>query len=277
MERKIRLGIVEVFISDPDFRIETHQIYLTRDGTVEVPEDIASVEGLESLRTMIEANKEKIIAMLFSNDCCTGQHSWCNETEQKKGVVVGNGCSIRLAPADWETFVACYNKLTGYDIGSADSLNAIKQKVEEGNFFLVASREYGFVVGENIFLLDDGTYLHNHVGKYKSGITFICNREDLHKNIFEEDRKLDQKLNFGLKPDDRLSFVTGDYYISRKGKSCFDRTTENPKHVLIAHSWERTSKTPIEIRSSAFYYKQSRSNIGRSGVDYMVLPISVTI
>ena len=117
---------------------------------------------------------------------------------------------------------------------------------------------------DKMIQLDNGKFLYNHVGKYCSGLTFIIDVPYL--NWVEA-----KKEDFNL-PGGYLTYIKGDFFISKKGTKCF-RVKENGTHILIRDDWGGAfSKYRGRIlpQLNAVYYHRSSSNGGGSGYDYGV-------
>jgi hypothetical protein len=129
--------------------------------------------------------------------------------------------------------------------------------------------EPGFVeveeqLGEGWFQLDSGEYLHNHVGKYKSGLTIITPFAQMiwvTRSGWE----------FNIEPT-RVETIRGEFFTSKKGTNCFRIDPEGP-HVLMKDGWGGTfnkyrgNSLPF---AQAKWHRRASSNGGGAGIDWAI-------
>lgn len=118
---------------------------------------------------------------------------------------------------------------------------------------------------DNTVKLDNGTFLTNHVGKYKSGLTLLHEVEDITW------LRLDYK-ELNLEYAD-LEYLEGEFFTSKKGTKCF-RIKSGGNQLLLRDNWGGSfakyfggalRKLPTQ------YYVRASSNGGGNGYDYAVI------
>ena len=269
--RTTTLNITEIKNENALYGFESLSVKLDEEGNLNIPEQIKNIPEIISLLNLVEINKDKFMALLFPEDYTITQNSWCNS--QVIYPDYNEIIRIRTIPLTWEEFIICYNKYTKYDILPNDTLENIKEKIKEYNYIWRISLK-GRIFGENTFLLDDGRYLFNNKGKYTSGLTFICQKNQLLSDFYHQNENLKKIINLNL--DGNSTFCYGTFFKSKKGTPCFDITVKNPMHILIRTSWGgafNTSRGIRNIPSDNIYYRRASSNGGGAGNDYLVIPI----
>lgn len=117
--------------------------------------------------------------------------------------------------------------------------------------------------------LVNGETLIRRFNKYEPGICFVLSDE----TITEEWRKtpIDFNINFDASS---VSWMSGEFWISRKGSSCF-RPKSDGQHILLRISWggcfePSRGREYSEIKQFALYAKRATSNGGGCGYNYYV-------
>ncbi len=143
-----------------------------------------------------------------------------------------------------------------------------------------------FFKSEKVFATNDGGFLFNDTGKYRSGLTFVINSSfELDQNgevispiHFVADREVTDSFNLDLDGDAR--FLFGDFWRSRKGAPCFrPKDPAQAKHLLVRVDWggsfnrTRGYFGDAVAERGAIYFRRASSNGGGSGYDYWVLPV----
>jgi len=270
--RKTTLNITEIKNENATYGFEELSIIFDEDGKLDIPESLKEISEIVSLINLVETNKDKLIEMLFPKNYMVTQHTWCNYRTILNPIE--NIIRIRTIPLNWDEFLICYNKYTKINIFPQDNLEVIQNKIKEYNFTWNAGNK-GRIIGENTFLLDDGRYLYNNKGKYMSGLSFICNKDQLVTDIYHQDQNLKQIINLNF--DGSTYFCYGNFFKSKKGTPCFDITTKNLQHILICVSWGGAFNKTRGIRNISqnnIYYRRASSNGGGSGNDYLIIPIN---
>lgn len=270
--RKTTLSITEVKNENAPYGFESLSTTFNEEGKLDIPESLKDVLEIINLSNLVEENKNKLITMLFPKNYMITQHTWCNCRVITP--INDNIIRIRTIPLNWDEFLICYNEYTKMNILPQDNLEVIQNKIKEYDFAWDASNK-GRNFGENTFLLDDGRYLYNNKGKYMSGLSFICNKNQLITDFYHQDQNLKQIINIHF--DGSTCFCYGNYFKSKKGTNCFDITAKNPKYILIRVSWGGAFNETRGIKNvpiNPIYYKRASSNGGGLGNDYLIIPIN---
>lgn len=119
--------------------------------------------------------------------------------------------------------------------------------------------------------LVNGETLICRFGKYEPGLCFVLSDETVAEKWM--DSFIDLNINFDAF---NISWMIGEFWISRKGSSCF-RPTSNGHHVLIRASWGGSFEPSrgneyTEVKKDALYARQSASHGGGCGYNYYVFP-----
>lgn len=72
--------------------------------------------------------------------------------------------------------------------------------------------------------------------------------------------------------------MIGNFFISRKGKHCFEvKWSNEANHVLLKFDWKAKTDDILKLweigRNQALFHKRIRSSSGKTGTDYLVLSI----
>ncbi len=124
--------------------------------------------------------------------------------------------------------------------------------------------EHSFIeINENLFL-------YNWYGKYCPNITILVNHpNDLN---FQFERTNNSKFNL---EKGKLSFIEGDFRISKNKKPIFDMTKNTKKHLLIRDDWggpfNKTRGYQLEKLEPKLHYRRASSNGGGTGSDFIVI------
>lgn len=249
-------------------------ISFDEEGNISIPEGMDNVRELSLLSLMVEEYKDNMVFMLWR--CGYSQpasYMWSKFSQ----VVELKGAQLTIGPYIWENFVKAYSDYTGIIILPTDDYETICEKIDGLRWQFNVERN-GFIVGKNTFLLDDGRYLYNEFGKYAPNLTFILSKKRLAEGIFKRRPTLGEEMNINFSGE--VSIVEGSFFVSNKGKKCFDTTT-NPRHVLIRCHWGGAfncthgfgyTDDNFDIQK-ALYYRRASSNGGGVGNDFLILPI----
>ena len=138
----------------------------------------------------------------------------------------------------------------------------------------VYSKEKGFFyrivqTPDNRIKLEDGVFLFKEYGKYMPNLSILS--EDPEINWISEKKS---RFNLGT---GSVSYLIGDYFVSKKGTNCF-RIKKDGKHMLLRDEWggpnyprTRGGILPKE-GDDVFYYRRASSNGGGTGYDYSIVP-----
>lgn len=128
---------------------------------------------------------------------------------------------------------------------------------------------------KNIVKLDNGKYIYFNFGKYQPNLNFLINYNNLLDGIsYEFDSDLNKQLNLNYTGD--ITFIRGRFFKSKKGSNFFDLTSDDKPHVLIKIDWGgafNNSRGIKTVPEGKIYHRCAKSNNGRMGVDYLILPI----
>lgn len=132
-----------------------------------------------------------------------------------------------------------------------------------------------------VYPLEDGKFLHSHMGKYGSGLLIIADREDLPLvpyswSYFNDHRDEYETTCSMMKIVDRwMGCYVGDFFFTKKGKPAF-RLNPDGNHVLVVDDFDGergyTSRLDILPEKDRMYFKRSLSNGGGAGKIWCVLP-----
>ena len=114
--------------------------------------------------------------------------------------------------------------------------------------------------------------------KYAPGIIFLINEENCLMEFDNDLNHLRNPLNINF--DGRPEFMYGDFWISKKGSTCF-RPNPSGDFVLIQNSWggpfEKSRGTEYEeFSGDALYCRRTRSNGGGYGINYYIFRSNFT-
>lgn len=179
---------------------------------------------------------------------------------------------------DDEFSVKVKNRLKWY--GKYHEGMTVKEIVD--TIFSIAESEHlknrGFYLDgkeKNIVKLDNGKYIYFNFGKCDPNLNFLVNYNHLLDGIiYETDSMLNKQLNLDYTGD--ITFLKGRFFKSKKGSNFFDLTSNDKPHVLIKINWGgafNNSRGIKTVPNDSIYYRCAKSNNGRMGVDYLILPI----
>lgn len=117
--------------------------------------------------------------------------------------------------------------------------------------------------------LMNGETLIRRFGKYEPGICFVLSDETVSE--YWRSEPLNLNLNFDAHD---VSWMPGEFWISRKGSSCF-RPKDNGPHILVRTNWGGCFEPSrgieyLEVKEFAIYSRKAGSNGGGSGYNYYV-------
>ena len=120
---------------------------------------------------------------------------------------------------------------------------------------------------EGIIELAGGNFMYNCYGKYKPDICFLLGKIPM-MTSWKPMMPSDLNLERG-----DLSFLQGDYFISRKGTNCFKLSPQG-NHLLIRDDWggafnKYRGGCLASLKNE--YYRRASSNGGGSGYDYVII------
>lgn len=115
-----------------------------------------------------------------------------------------------------------------------------------------------------------GEKLIKRYGKYNPGICFIMSDNNIDVDWKEYDSNF---LNIEFDAFS-VEWMPGDFWISKKGTSCF-RPGEDGKHVLLKVHWggcfeSSRGEEYAEVKKLAIYSRRAQSNGGGAGKNYYV-------
>ena len=128
--------------------------------------------------------------------------------------------------------------------------------------------EFSKIRQENNFVqMDDGTYMIRHLGRYSSGLRILI---DIKKEFLKPETIDSEEI--GIRPDGRISAITGDFFVSKKGLNFF-KVKGNGKHRLIRQNWGgafNASRGLSLPREGSLYYNRRISRGGGLGITWGV-------
>lgn len=118
------------------------------------------------------------------------------------------------------------------------------------------------------FKLNDGSWLTQDFGKYRTGLLIISNDD---KIVWSKISSKDLNIGGG-----DISCIVGTYFKTKKGADAF-RVDPNGPHKLLRDSWggafcsDRGRNLPVDGGDGVLYSRRARSNGGGCGNDYVVV------
>lgn len=144
----------------------------------------------------------------------------------------------------------------------------------ELNKFLVMANKYQekevqleVPVPDDWVVLNDGSFLKKDYGKYRTNLLIINDVPEL--NFVETSSK---EFNLDLIP--KLTFIKGDYFVTKKGADAF-RIKADGKHLLLCDNWGgafnsyRGGNSPDA--DECLYQRRASSNGGGSGNTFSIV------
>jgi hypothetical protein len=123
--------------------------------------------------------------------------------------------------------------------------------------------------------LDNGQWLYLDYGKYRPNLTFVLDEIPIDTEMNESIDFLPWKeihMNYYNIDGRVIDVLPGNFWVSKKGTSCFHPTMEGAKHHLLRERWgERRDRGDLSEEEGALYFRRASSNGGGRGFTYMVV------
>ena len=130
-------------------------------------------------------------------------------------------------------------------------------------------------------------FIVNKFQRYEPGLCFVL--DEYIKNIEREDFSLwtealptldavavSERINYSLTYATKI--VPGDYWVSKKGTRCFKIKKRGYRNILILNEWNCPGKSEWPgLEDYAVYHKKARTNSGRTGYTYTVVPANTHV
>lgn len=180
----------------------------------------------------------------------------------------------------------------GYDYQIVESISGDVTHLEDRKNCWIYPKSYGITLGSTLkdylklldeyedkkvqleapvpndwVMLNDGSFLKKDYGKYRTNLLIINDVPEL--NFIETSSK---EFNLDLIPD--LTFVKGDYFVTKKGADAF-RIKPDGKHLLLCDNWGgafnsyRGGNSPDA--DECLYQRRASSNGGGSGNTFSIV------
>ena len=144
----------------------------------------------------------------------------------------------------------------------------IKPLYTGGNSAFYNLKNLNIMTDVKQFKLNDGSWLTQDFGKYRTGLLII------HSDDIQWDNNISaQDLNIG---GGSISFIRGTYFKTKKGADAF-KVDPNGPHKLLRDSWggcfnsNRGYNLPVDGGPDVLYCRRARSNGGGCGNDYVIV------
>lgn len=120
--------------------------------------------------------------------------------------------------------------------------------------------------------LENGNYLIRDYGKYGSGLCFVSKEGGLRYTTYSPSH-----FNLPGTGSHTLFGIRGDFFVSKNGNFCFKVNEKCGKHLFLEEKWGGSwgdLNIYSELLPNKLYEKNTKSNGGRLGYYYVVIPVN---
>lgn len=272
--QKTRIGVIYGKEKTNDGREFNAEIaYLYDDMSIENT-GIEYVDKDDEIYKLTDKEKEEIIKII-TNELGNKEviekiieiNKWCNKNQKAMSYFV-------YSETNYKGFKVTYANIKDLNSSTLKEFGKPLLEVTEEDV-KVAKEKYlweckGYSMSKDIVVLDNGERIIKDYGKYRSDLIILTDSV----NKFEWKNANLTHMNISFNGETKV--LIGDYFLSKKGNKCF-RINENGQDILIKISWGgafNESRGLCDNPPNHKYYKRKRSNNGRLGSDYLIVPIN---